>query len=120
MLPDSRQRRIDPEVTDAIRAVYMVECLDSVIGLLMVASDPRFVEREEAGFGLTNSCWGAITSIAKSNYSLTVDALEANKHRGNDVFSEWVGDIIHKIKSNKEYANDAALSFENAFMLTAR
>lgn len=120
VLPDSRQRRIDPEVTDAIRAVYMVECLDSVIGLLMVASDPRFVEREEAGFGLTNSCWGAITSIAKSNYSLTVDALEANKHRGNDVFSEWVGDIIHKIKSNKEYANDAALSFENAFMLTAR
>ena len=117
---NGEQRRIDPEVTDAIRSVYKVECLDSVIGLLMVASDPRFVERAEAGFGLSNSCWGAITNIAKSNYAMTVDALEANKHRGNDVFNEWIVDIIQKIKSNKEFAYDAALSFENAYMLTAR
>ena len=96
----------------------MVECLDSVIGLLMVASDPRFVESAIAGFGLSNSCFEAITNMAKSNYSMIVDALEANKHRGNAILNEWIGDKIQKIKTNKEFANDVALSFENAFLFT--
>lgn len=117
-IPDMKQNGTVPEVTDAIRTIYKMECLESLIDLLSIVSEPKFDNNEESSAWLINSCIEAITNIAKANFAQTLDSLEANKCRGNDVFSETIADIIHKIKSKRVFASDIALTFDAAFLAT--
>lgn len=115
---DKQLRGIVSKSEDAIRAVCKTNCLDSLINLMKVVSDPEFLDETEYGFGIGNSCWEAITNIAKANYSLTIATLEKNRFGENETFNERIGDLIQRIKTGREYSSDIALSFESAFMLT--
>ena len=52
------------EVSDAIRTVYKIECLEPLIDLLKLSGEAGFSDKTEAGFGLNNACWKGISNIA--------------------------------------------------------
>lgn len=117
-LPKMGQNVSASEVSDAIRTVYKIECLEPLIDLLKLSCEAGFSDKTEAGFGLNNACWEAISNIAKTDFFPTIEALGANKQSGNSEFEERVGDLIQRLKALKEYSNDVAMSFDCALMLT--
>ena len=52
------------EVSDAIRTVYKIGCLEPLNDLLKLSGEAGFSDKTEAGFGLNNACWKGISNIA--------------------------------------------------------
>lgn len=113
-LPDIESQGMISQTTEAILTVSNPECIETLISLIKLTCAPDFVDDEV--FGLCASCYTAMGNIAKTNYSLVVDALETDGDK--DAYNDKISVLKQIIEAQYVFNMDMPLSFESALLLT--
>ena len=102
-------------ITEAIREIRKTKAIPILIRLLKLAYNPAFVDKEN--FGLMDSCWNALTTIAEEHYQEVYEALKQERTYDKSRADIGISDIMKTIRDNQERTIDAPLDFETALIL---
>ena len=83
-----------------------------MVVLYSLSNDPGFTDRES--FGLRNSCWNAIKTIANNNYEEAKAAILDARTNDKSSVDLALQDLLEAIENEQQYIQDKPFTFEFA------